>query len=80
MSGQGGKSLSPKTQKNDDDNAIRKIIKVWCFIDCLPNCIAIIVFLGLGREILLLARYTHRSLLQSPAYLAHTSTVSLSLL
>ena len=40
-----------------------------------------IVFLGLGRERLLpLARYTHRSLLQAPAYLAHTFTVSLSLL
>ena len=41
----------------------------------------IIVFLGLGRERLLpLARNTHRSLLQAPAYLAYTSTVSLSLL
>jgi len=26
VSGQGEKSLSPKTQKNDNDNAIRKII------------------------------------------------------
>ena len=47
------------------------------FIDSLQNCIVIVVFLGLGRERLLpLARYTHRSLLQSPAYLAHTSTAS----
>ena len=38
-----------------------------------------IVFLGLGRERFLpLARYTHRSLLQSSALLAHASTVSLS--
>ena len=35
------------------------------FIDYLPNCIVIIVFLGLGRERFLpLARYTHRSLLR----------------
>ena len=40
----------------------------------------IIVFLGLGRERLLpLARNTHRSLLQAPAYLAHTANVSLSI-
>ena len=37
ISGQGEKSLSPKTQKNDNDNAIRKIINKpvtegWCFI------------------------------------------------
>ena len=45
--------------------------------DHLPNCIVIIVFLGIGREILLLlVRYAHRSLLRAPAYLAHTSTFS----
>ena len=39
--------------------------------DYLPNCVVIIVFLGLGRERFLpLARYTHRSFLQVPAYLA----------
>ena len=37
-------------------------------------------FWVLGERLLPLARYTHRSLLQAPAYLAHTSTVSLSLL
>ena len=26
VSGQGDKPLSPKTQKNDDDNSVRKII------------------------------------------------------
>ena len=51
------------------------------FIDCLPNCIVIIVFLGLERgRFISLARYTHRCFLQSPAYLAHTSTVSLAIM
>ena len=50
-------------------------------VDYLPNCVVIIVFVGFGRERFLpLARFTHRSLLQAPAYLAQTSTVFLSLL
>ena len=50
-------------------------------IDYLPNCVVIIVFVGLRRERFLpSARYTHRILLQALAYRAHTSTVFLSLL
>ena len=57
---------------------LRCLSRGWFFIfDHLPNCIVIIVFLGIERErLLLLVRYTHRSLLQAPAYLAHTSIFS----
>jgi len=41
------------------------------------TAISVFCFLDLGREwFVSLARCTHRSLLQVPAYLAHASTVS----
>ena len=44
----------------------------------LSNCIVIIGFRVVGeRYISPLARCTHRSLLPSPVYLAHTYTISL---
>ena len=47
-------------------------------IDFLPNYVVIIVFWVVGERFLAMARYTHRSLLQSPAQLAHVSTISLT--
>ena len=50
-------------------------------INYLRICIVGIVLPSPGRErFRSMARYSHRSLLQVPAYLAHTSTVYLSLL
>ena len=57
----------------------RLIFHGSAFIDYLPNCIVIIVFWVLGRKISPLGQCTHLGRLQSPEYLAHTSTVSLSL-
>ena len=50
-------------------------IYVYRLIEYLPNCIAIIVFQGLGRERFLSFGQIHPS--QLPAYLTHTSTASL---
>ena len=50
------------------------------FVGYLSDGVVFIVFwVGEDRDFLPLARYTHRSLLQSPTHLAHTKTVSLSL-
>ena len=38
VSGQREKSLSPKTQKNDDDNAIRKIVNTYGYV-AFPHCV-----------------------------------------
>ena len=46
-------------------------------IVCLSKCVVIIGFRAVGERYVL-AKYTHRSVLPSPMYLAHTYTVSLS--
>ena len=63
-------------KKKDNEHQIQNSIE-FAFIDYLPNCNFSILFLDLGRELFVsLARCTHRSLLQVPAYLAHASAVS----
>ena len=54
------------------------LVSAFVFINFLSNCIAVIVFLGLGRERFLPFGQIHP--LQPPAYRVHTSTASLSLL
>ena len=61
---------------NVEGAGLKTVRKQKTFFHYLPNCIVIIVFLALGRERFLPFGQIHRS--QPPAYLAHTSTASLS--